>query len=91
MTPDTAIGYAVGSEYTYECNTGFVYDGDSAELTVTCAANGTWSATRNCVGKIYIYLSYTLYIWVIARCGSCGSTLCYIMFSTYFFIFICKE
>ena len=52
MTIDNAIGYAVGSQYTYECNNGFVYDGNSAELTVTCAAGGTWSATRNCVGKI---------------------------------------
>ena len=52
--PDAAIGYAVGDTFTYVCNSGYSYDGESADLTITCGAGGVWSDTTPpvCGGEI---------------------------------------
>ena len=52
--PDAAIGYAVGDTFTYVCNSGYSYDGDMADLTITCGAGGVWPDTSPvCGGKIF--------------------------------------
>ena len=55
MTPNAAITYAVNETYTYQCNSGHSFDGESADLTITCTAGGNWSDTTApvCRGKIF--------------------------------------
>ena len=54
VDPDAATKYLVNADFAYQCESGYVYDGDSADLTVTCEAGtpAAWSAgAPTCVGK----------------------------------------
>ena len=56
QTSNTPSPYPVadGTAFTFECNEGYVYVGDSAALTVTCAS-GSWSSTTTACQSTYTY------------------------------------
>ena len=57
--PNPATSYAVGDEFTYVCNPGFSYIGNTGDLTITCDSANTWSSGTppDCTSKmVYHYL-----------------------------------
>ena len=41
----------VGAHAPYICDAGYAYTGDSADLVITCTAEG-WETPPNCQGKV---------------------------------------